>query len=218
MAHTVGHLGKFLRQQSTLKKLHPTLKVIGSVDEGTRIGAGRELDVMCVLSGLKGEFFQIGDNAFNLKLSEEGLSFFQDNQMMRFVKDSVLLDYTSLFIEFLEQAKEGLAYLKCKMIISPRLEFNLDYKQCGKCKILEENNGFNPVQHCLKCLPAVCFTKLGACLIAKWKGDATEEVNVTMDLIPLFKHGNTSLELLQHMIQTLLAEMPPNWCKTLEVF
>ena len=232
LIHVAKLLEEYLRTKSTLKCLKPSFVLIGSIIENCRVGHGSELDITLEFKSLKGSYFQMGVNAFKIRLSKTGLMFFQGLGLNKFVKEDhspvKSFDYEKFFTEQLEQIKAGLKDITDKSGVlylndadkSETMSFNLNYhyKECptGKCKPTKEANGFNPIQHCIKCIPGVTWTSLGPCVISKWRnGQQTE--NLTIDLIPVFPHSSTSLELFRHLIETLFIELPPNWLKTLKV-
>ena len=218
-------LGQYLRHESTLSGFEPELCVIGSVVEGTRIGAGSEIDVSCSLEGLTENVFELGPNAFNLKLSSDGLVLFKTNHWERFIGDNTNFNYIAFLKELLEQLQNGLKSIQVKL--PARMTFNLNYSM-DQCKTKNEAeqckhdssqpNGFHPVKHCVNCMPSITFTKLGPCIITQWKETwASNPHNLTMDLILVFKHLSTSLELFKHSNTTLFEETPFNWRNIFQV-
>ena len=69
------------------------------------------------------------------------------------------------------------------------------------------------MSHCKNCLFPVTQTKLGPCLIFKWRSEEHfKTINVTIDLIPVLPiAGSSTCDLFESVTNSLLDSKPPNW-------
>ncbi len=128
---------------------------------------------------------------------------------------------------------------RCLISIKEKLPTRIQFPEikdlCATCKI-EQDNLQQPFMHCKNCLHPVTHTKVGPCIVLKWKNDdSSEEEIVTIDLVPIFpvkviysiilnpdsKCNNEELADVQYaqninevfnvVTRTLMERKPPNW-------
>ena len=91
---------------------------------------------------------------------------------------------------------------------------NKDFIPCWNCKSYRETlNLYNPITHCLNCIPVVTHTKQGICVLVNGNGKT-----LIMDLIPVLPSPQNEwieslMELYSCITTSLLEEKPPGWKK-----
>ena len=91
---------------------------------------------------------------------------------------------------------------------------NRDFIPCWNCKRNREtSNLYNPVTHCLHCIPVVTHTKQGICILVNGNGKT-----LIMDLIPVLPspqnvQEESLIQLYSCITTSLRVEKPPGWKK-----
>ena len=235
-------------------RLTPFFITIGSIIEGTRLISATEVDLTTQFKAFYGcngcEEYQGCQNHSKIQCSEDcpicehrrptGFNVDYEDGSRLLVKDDKLkqllegfvgkddeFDYVKFLWQYLKDTEMALDFLKQRLDEECHITFNMHPEsiKCQKC--LDERDDtylHRPFTHCTKHPKAVCFTKMGPCLIFKWhnKGrfeDEPEEVIVTVDLVPVFpvKESNT-MKLFDTVLMTLMKKTPPGWRKSLDIF
>ena len=136
-------------------------------------------------------------------------------------------DYVKFLWQYLKDIEKALDSLKQRLEEECHITFDMHPGSISCQECLNERDDtylHRPFTHCTKHPKAVCFTKIGPCLIFKWhnKGrfqDEPEEVIITVDLVPVFpvKESNT-MTLFDTVLKTLMKNTPPGWLKGLDSF
>ena len=185
--------------------LRPKFILVGSIIEGTRVGYANELDLTVTFEGLKYDPFELGEDAFTLKI------FTESHPLKKFCSESGTLDF-SLFLRAVLEEIEFCVQNEAEKISQ---ETN------NHLKIAQRSNDFSglspeydPKLGSYFKLPEqdLCLlthTKIGACLIFLWN---QSEV-LTVDLIPVLPVAGSSIQaLFESVTQSLLSiPHPPNW-------
>lgn len=138
--------------------------------------------------------------------------------------DGTTLDYLKFFAHFLKEIAKCLEEITLPERLSVACH-SKDFNACERCREETERHRltstlYDPARHCEDCLPVVTQTKLGACLIFRWKKGDVDRV-VTMDLIPIFPMempANKKRTLPAAVIETLRRKKPPYWLAYLQSF
>ena len=172
--------------------------------EGTRLYSASEADLTVQFFGLHA--FRTGAKATELHCHDVNL-------LQTFVKNGNVFNYPKFLNFLMEEIRSALNQLSLDDKIPTSFKkLNLEFKACNECEEMsKETSILNPVKHCTKCLPTVCHTKLGPCLIFQWMfGESFEQV-MTVDLVPVFNVKGKTLDLFNKVMRTLLNDNPPGW-------
>ena len=182
-----------------------SIRVIGSLIEGTRVGQVDEADCFIFFDKLKPEHFDLSDSPTQYVVTESGVQelgtcFVDQCRHLNYFKFlEILLDSIN---EFIHQATlpEG-------MTVSSWLTM------CHDCRTGEEGE-IGHLKHCDNCLPAVTFTKAGPCCILDDNGTV-----VSIDLIPLLPcPEKDTVTLFEKVMGALVDGNLPNWLSYLKKF
>ena len=191
-------------ETSLIAKLKPRFFVIGSVVEGTRLFCASEADMTVEFQGLH-EFALLGDDATALMVNEQDIFLLKDFLK----KGSLLFDYPKFLFFFMQSIQSAISILKSDGNFPPTFgPLILDHHQCNICK---NENEYEPMTHSENCLPTVCHTRIGTCLILPWKFDDSHGWTMTADLVPVFAIKGQTMELVNNVMRTLLAKNPHGW-------
>ena len=201
-------------QNSSIAKLMPRFFVVGSLVEGTRLFRASEGDMTVEFLGLH-QFSSLED-ATSIKINGEDI-----HLLKRFVKKGTLLfDYPEFLFFFMECIQSAISILKSndELFQSKFGPLVLDHSNCDVCKKENSEQSNQPMTHDENCLPTVCHTKIGACLILPWKFNDSHGWTMAADLVPVFPIKGQTLELINKVMKTLLENNPPGWRKHTESF
>ncbi len=204
---TACHLLEGEVTTNELAWLKPTFVLIGSVAEGTRLEKASEIDLTVKFKNLREQPLVPSKSDLDLHVPN-------DSPMRRFTKDNGTYDHVAFLSHFIDAIKNGLVRASQSDDWPESLSFNLEqWQPCPECLKISNSKRtsvYSPQYHCQNCLPAVAHTKVGPCLVLKWKG----KVTVTADLIPVFPVSSQKrgvLGLFNTVTQSLLKKKPDNW-------
>ena len=206
-------LGEMKKEEGPFSKLRPQFYLIGSVAEGTRVGKANEVDITLRFQALHDSPLKVVDsNGCKLR-------FQKDNALRQFCKanECTTFCHASFMNELLNEISKALMSIKTLPKWPKELTFESSFQPCLTCTEVSLTEGC--LKHCRSCRPAVTYTKLGPCLLFKWKEDT--EWPLTIDLIPVFpvqSPGCGLLSLFSVAVKTLYRRKPTNWVKHMRAF
>ena len=205
MLRLAQKLEKELVQSSPImQSLRPSLTLVGSVAEGTRIGLGCEIDLSMKFDGLEPHdpsdaaftfkeddpfhlyegpnapqclnwYFEVRDQYKSCGRDPRGRTF----QLDRFKQD--LLDLVDCGLMNIFLRGENPPRLKIKQ----HNNHSRDHHECLGCKELVTKGSS---MQCQNCMYMTSQTKLGICLQFLWiSGSGQQEAYCSVDLIPVFR-------------------------------
>ena len=190
------------RSHSLMSHLGPEFSIKGSTAEGTVLKPANEMDIQVTFKALKGRSLTLGEGGANAMM----LTVPNNCTPLRPFVVNGTLDYPNFFNFFLKEIRRSLFNVKDSL---PReLTFTKDWKPCQTCLVRAKSAG-NPLSHCQSCpLPPVVHTKVGACLMFKYKTTV-----LTVDLVPVFslEDGGGWVDLFEKTFWTLYRQRPPGW-------
>ncbi len=129
----------------------------------------------------------------------------------RFMDKEGRFDYSLFLNYFCEELWTCLRSID-KVFIPRRLAFNTEWQPCANCH-LPDSERMMPMTHCLSCVPAVTYSKLGPCLLFTWKTIWGSQTVLSLDLIPNFyvKYAGNTGTLFQKVFQSLKLAEPDGW-------
>ncbi len=209
---------------SHLANLQPRFILVGSIGEGTRLGAFSELDFTVEFRGLnKSARLLLDSNNDATKLNIEGVQ--AKEKLARFCNRG-FFDFATFLRHFLlavwlavDAARHRNAFPE-EMALNPEV-----FNPCPQCFMLTESKYqesiYVPFSHCCQCLPAVTHTKLGACLFLQYKREGHEVAVVSVDLVPVFPLRAESVQdvlgLFDVVTKTLMTKKIPFWTEYYQV-
>ncbi len=207
--------------------LKPKFASIGSITEGTRLYKASEIDITVQFQALKNEqdclrLFDTYEGGKHLCFDKGSpLEMFGDFDQDHKV---FVYDHEKFFEFFLDTVQESLARVielpEWPKELSMTLE---DWNPCQRC--LKERKDarkkfptsiYDPYQHCTDCLPAITHTRVGPCLIFKYKDASQVQQVLTMDLIPVLPvlaPGKGVMSLFDAATRILIKKKPEGWLK-----
>ena len=191
-----------------MAKLKPKFFLIGSVAEGTRLFRASEADLTVQFLGLH-ELTVVDATTLIVHERDIGL-------LGSFLKTHNVFDYPAFLSFFMENLQSAMATLTRVGKFPQSFDgLNLNHHQCKTCnknmKEGEVSSIFTPMMHDENCHPAVCHTKLGACLILPWKFDNHHSWTMTVDFVPVFSVRGKTMDLFNEAIKSLVEKNPPGW-------
>ena len=205
-----ARLTLYLRSKSKLKFLWPTVSLIGSLYEQTRIGIADELDCNIIFEAFeKVKAFSGMDSGFHLILSDEGVNLLQLGVSLgHLVLDDNVFDYIGFLELILDELREGMKTIKGDSVFD---DFEIDKvgTNCLNCRKTNINDPEAIFKHCQDCLPAVCITKRGPCLLIK---NTKLGFTNSIDICPIFSFENKAIRgplgAMYVINQTLISTAP----------
>ena len=225
-------LQETLRETNELMRLlRPTLKLVGSIAEGTRIGFSNELDIMVCFDGWEEHppFMVDADTAPLLGKSNSCPCW-----MDRYFDEQASFRYHLFKQHFLEAVDSAVRIIyecskapKRLVCVSTNSEFSNKFKSCPGCKENLTQNGL--FIQCRDCIVTTSQTKMGACLQFEWKVDSDPDdllwgkrtpfykLYCSMDLVPIMTIESRETSELQGLVNKgmLFKEDPTSWFKQL---
>ena len=195
---------EFQISSELLKKLRPSLHLVGSVVEGTRVAIGNELDVMVTFDRWQAKcehissgnpvdgppFKVVEDDAFNLRATSnvKGLMVpyfdevgrFRYDKFMQHILEATYSSVTAVFEK--GNHPERLSRVTENDSLD-RVDF--DCPECNRART-EARTEKKPFKQCNRCNVVVSQTKIGPCLQLRWRGEDGRKVYCSIDLIPQF--------------------------------
>ena len=208
-----------LENSTLMKHLQPKLVLVGSTQEGSRIGIGNEIDLTVHFEGWE-KPFKISGDAFHLHKSEscpEWMNpyFDSDNQFLfdKFINDICQTIADSL--DFIFAASLNPQRLT-------RVQTNEDYLQnsCDACKEINDDENSLYIQ-CPNCVVCVSRTKMGVCLQFEWHHeDIRRPVFCSMDWVPIFPIEPEDIKAIIRLVNACMIGRlhPPQWLNHLKNF
>ena len=179
---------------SRFRGLKPTLKIQGSILEGTRVGQADELDLSLTLEALTPKDVFLTSSATLVKVNLDS--------------DQDPVAYGDLLKFILEDLAEG--FERISLALPRTIELgvpNANFTPCPKCLAVGTQEDLPCFTHCQDCLPPVTMTRMGPCLLFKRDG-----ILISIDIIPGLPHQVTNPLEIHHMVtKTLVQETPENW-------
>ncbi len=186
------------------------MHLAGSMAEGTRLGGADEIDVTLTFEAMSKYPFELCDDdedAIDLILPDD-LKHFElmtsPNGKFSYSK------FINLLCKDLWRCMQKLDREKSLRLYG--LTCDAHWKPCQNCR-LPDAAGMVSLKHCDSCLPAVTYSKSGACLIFTWTDEFLSKRTLTMDLIPSFEltyFGNFA-SLSQRVFRSLYKTRPEGW-------
>ncbi len=185
----------------------PKFDMVGSASEGTRLGGADEIDVNVKFEAMPPFEMEGGDNAMKIIMAGDG----DKTTELPFLDEDGHFSYSQFVQGLCTEVQECLAKLDQDKVPNG-LTFNCYWIPCVNCNMVDDEL-MVPLKHCSKCLPAVTYTKLGACLLFSWIGDDQVETILTMDLIPSFEliYTGGRFTLLETVFESLDKVRPEGW-------
>ena len=205
-----------------MKSLNPRFSLVGSTQEGSRIGVGNEIDVtMKFMAWETFPPFEITNDAFHLQKSDTCPKwmhiFFNSNG--HFCMESFILDVceaVSTSLDVIFNQKRNPRNLN-------RLQDNGDYdrSKCDYCKIqgLGESGDF--YVQCEFCTVCVSRTKMGICLQFLWLHEQIEKpFYCSIDLVPAYNIIPKNIKSVIQMVNMAMIGKyhPKGWYNNLVNF
>ena len=211
---------KIVKDNRLMQNLDPKFVLVGSTQEGSRIGIGNEMDLSMHFVGW-GTPFMVCNDAFHLHKSEgcpDWMSNYFDTQG-RFKLD--------LFMNTVCRAvEEGLDTIFASGE-NPKNLFrvltNDEYFSQKQCSLCDENQNVRSALYtqCVDCLVCVSRTKMGICLQFEWRDDGVSKpVYTSIDIVPVFNIKPIDTKsVIGLMNSTLIGPShPPGWFNSLRNF
>ncbi len=198
---------EYLQSCSEMKVLNPQLDLRGSIQEGTRLSDANEIDVTITFNAPSDHLPLVLNDvslASDLKIPENSF-------LNKFQNEFGSFSYSKFIFFLCEELQQCLKNID-QSRVPTGLTYDCDWKPCPKCQVADENRTL-PLMHCSTCAPAVTYTKLGPCLLFKWKDLWGKDIILSMDIIPTFPlqyRGNADT-LFQRVISTLYHVKPDGW-------
>ncbi len=203
-------------KENSMEWLKPSMRLVGSIFEGSCLSNVNELDISLKFEALDDHPFKItNENACEIVLHEESLlvSKGYSTTSRRGLK---VLDHAK-FCHFLMQSLSNSVENVCKKLSWPvglKKTSPWQFGQCCSC-ILESNMGktslYSPATHCQSCYPTVCHTKVGPCLIFNWGHRKNPLVVDVVPVYPFVSSNQGLLPLFGAVTETLTKKKPENW-------
>lgn len=189
---------------TNLGKLLPKFHLVGSIAEATRIHKATELDFMCQFKALR--------NRFPMKALDATTLYAEINHPLReFCNQDGIFSFAAFLQAMLENVQLCLEAIEDEL--PPNLTLCKVQNLCSQCQ--SNQSTLQPFMHCPKCLFGVTHTKVGPCIVMKWKQDI-----VTIDLVPVFpiqvENCTNIADVFNFVTKSLLEKKPPNWLKHLK--
>ncbi len=194
---------------SSLRDLKPTLVLIGSAAEGTRLVEADKIDVSLKFCALSKHALKMDDDADALAVvvSENApvLSSYTSS-------NTRILDYSKFFDFLLRELCSSLKRINDRL--PQGLACNVDWVWAG-CSGCQKSEDLGLVSFCLDHLPPITHTKIGPCLIFTWTDSGKTTSILTVDLVPLYPLETESNlpGLFGKVFWSLYQQQPAGWQK-----
>ena len=204
-----------LEESQLMKNLKPKFVLVGSSQEGTRIGIGNEIDMTMHFTAWEAEDslpFEIRDDAFHLHKSQECpewmVPYFDADcqfNLGKFSQDVCHAVDSSIDIIYKEDRNPA------RLV---RAISNNEYSesQCEQCKSESKKKAW-PVQ-CVDCVVCVSRTKMGVCLQFEWRHvDIKQPAYCSIDLVPVYNVRPIETKNLLRLVNSSMLQRshPPGW-------
>ena len=164
------HVNDYLSKTSILGKLEPSIEIIGSIKEGTRILLLNEIDANLVFGKLQSNIFEEIETAFYLKTSDQGAACFRDANLPQVVteKGDIKVFNYPVFLEIiLNELDRAIDYI-VENELCPDIDFQTNetwlQQKCKECRTPSHTDAEALHKHCNSCRPSVCMSKRGPCI------------------------------------------------------
>ena len=204
-----------------MKNLQPRFVLVGSTQEGSRLGVGNEADLtLHFLAWRQCPPFKIIKDAFHLYKADTcpkwmDTFFNDDNQfMLEIFILQICLD--------VEQSLDKIYRCKQNPERLSRQQTNKDYvkKSCQNCM---SGNAFDNTWfiQCVDCTVCVSRTKMGVCLQFEWRHENIDKpVFCSIDLVPVYNiESEETKRVIRLSNESMLSRShPPAWYNNLKNF
>ena len=196
--------------------LRPTMTVVGSVAEGTRLVVGNEMDLLMEFPEIKGAFEIRNDDPFHLYCTSKTPTFLKQN----FFNDREEFQFHKFKAHFLSELDKVLDDIYAQGSNPPRLKRGKwkDHLQkgtlnCQSCQNKMEENDL--LEQCCNgsCMATVAQSKTGFCLQFEWIDDDRSPYYCSIDIVPVFpiKEKNP-MDLARIIITAMrMKDHPQGW-------
>ena len=203
-----------IEKSDFMRYLKPKFVLVGSAQEGTRIGIGNEIDMTMQFTSWEDcPPFEIAlRDAFHLYKSQNCPKWMEIyfNRDGRFNLDKFTYDVCQsvdncINIIFTEKQSPH----RLKRVISNSAFAN---SRCEQCKSESKNKAW-PVQ-CVDCIVCVSRTKMGVCLQFEWKDDDMEKpAYCSMDLVPVYNIRPIDTKVVLKLVNSSMLQRfhPSGW-------
>ena len=182
---------EFQGSSELMRELKPTMTLVGSAAEGTRVGIGNELDITLSFNHWKERpIFRVGEDPFHL-LATDNVA----GHMMSYVDEERRLRFDRFMRHILEKVESSVSAVfdrrrnPEKLVrVTTNEAFDSDHLACKECRAARnaaETDG-TPCKQCTRCVVTVSQTKIGVCLQFHWRRDDGQPVYCSIDLITSF--------------------------------
>ena len=219
IVHDMITISKLLEDMLTknndlMQKLEPKLVLVGSAQEGTRIGIGNEIDLsLHFMAWEKCQPFMILGDALHLRKSERCPEW-----MDPFIDKDDNFTLNTFTYEVCKAVDDALATIFSHRLNPPRLVraiSNDEYskRKCTKCKSMNDDKKSWFVQ-CVDCVVAVSRTKMGVCLQFEWyHDDMKKPAYCSIDLVPVYIVEDVETKVVIRLVNSSMIKRshPPGW-------
>lgn len=202
-------------------KLKPRFVLVGSTQEGSRIGIGNEVDLTIhFLAWKQCPPFKIIQDAFHLYKTDTCPqwmdTYFDDSNKF------VLEAFICRLCQDVEQALDIIYSSKQNPKRLSRQQTNEDYitNSCTNCKSENSTRSTWFIQ-CVNCTVCVSRTKMGVCLQFEWRHENVDKpVLCLLDLVPVYNiESEETKRVIRLSNESMLSRShPPAWYNNLKNF
>ena len=212
---------KLLESGELMKNLQPRLVLVGSTQEGTRVGLGNEIDLtMNFKAWEKCPPFKICNDAFHLYKSDTCPKW-----MDIYFSSEYQFELESFIYDICQAVRTTIAIIYSKKLNPSRLAqvmSNEAYRRntCRDCKKLNKKEKLWFFQ-CPLCIVCVSRTKMGVCLQFKWIHKAlAKPVFCSIDLVPVYQIKSEETKFIIRLVNMAMTGIlhPPVWFRHLISF
>ena len=199
-------------QQGSLMEFKPTLELVGSMAEGTRIGLANELDLSIKFLLWRNQVpFKIESDPFSLKKAQSSPPImdeffhedrFQFHKFMHFLLDAVHESVDRIF----EQNRNPPNLRR----VTTNREWSEGRSPCTNFQSCKASLPKTDFVQCPMCSVTVSQTKKGVALQLEWVSDNGTRVYCSIDLIPMFQiEPIPPLRLTRLIVENMIGDDPP---------
>ncbi len=199
-------------RKGLLSHLNPSLHLIGSVAEGSRLWKASEVDFTLKFDLPEEEAMWVDSSNACRILMKGGGGAFSAFSRTDGIDETPIFSYEKFLHVLLKEIRRCMSSVSSSPEWPPGLWFQKHWRPCSNCREASRpRTNHTPYTHCLTCRPPVTHTKLGPCLVYQWEGEERPEL-LLVDFIPAFPIRSAGLlPLFDNAVSTLFTIQPTNW-------